>query len=176
MLLRRRPVAVLGALLALGMLSACAPGPEPTPSPTLLFASDEEAFAAAEEVYRAYNDALNEVNFTNPHSFEPVFELLTGEISASTRESFSAFHSDGVVVTGSTRYFGFEAKEVANERQTVNATVCVDVTEVAVVTADGTTLVTPERPPIQMMSVSFEVVHSALLISKLEPHAESACE
>src|SRR5690606_26029635 len=46
-------------VLAAVSLSACAPTPTPTPTPTAAFASEEEAFAAAEEVYRAYNDAGN---------------------------------------------------------------------------------------------------------------------
>lgn len=68
----------VGAVLAVVLVSGCTPTPEPTPTPTG-FANEEEAFRAAEETYRAYVDALNEVDLADPATFEPLFVWTTGE-------------------------------------------------------------------------------------------------
>ncbi len=66
-------------VLAAVTLSACAPTPTPSPTPTAAFASEEEAFAAAEEVYRAYIAASNDVDFQDPSTFEPLADYTTGD-------------------------------------------------------------------------------------------------
>ena len=69
----RVTAAALGALLMLTLAGCTTPEPtDPTPTPTSAFASEEEAFAAAEATYRAYVDALNEVDLSDPETFEPV--------------------------------------------------------------------------------------------------------
>ncbi|MEV4738480.1 MULTISPECIES: hypothetical protein [unclassified Microbacterium] len=177
MLLRRRlPLVALSVLALGGMLAGCAPDPAPTPSPTPAFASDEEAFAAAEEVYRAYNDALNDVDFSSPRTFEGVYSLLTGEMSASTRESFSAFHADGITVTGRTDYFDLAPANIRDLRTSVTINVCVDVSSVHVFAATGESLVPPDRPSIQPMSVTLKATGGDLRIATLEPAAEVSCE
>ena len=78
----RRFVALAALTLVTGLLAGCVgdPGPvETTPG----FASEEEAFAAAEETYRAYVDALNQVDLSDPETFEPVFAWTTGELNAT---------------------------------------------------------------------------------------------
>ena len=56
----RRAAAALVLALALGMTTACQPEPAPSPSAPV-FATEDEAFAAAEETYRGYVDALNQL-------------------------------------------------------------------------------------------------------------------
>ena len=58
MRIARRTAGLLIALAIATTVSACTPEPAPTPTPTG-FASEDEAFRAAEETYRAYVDALN---------------------------------------------------------------------------------------------------------------------
>src|SRR5688500_5990965 len=67
----RRSVALAAPALVTGLLAGCAGDPEPAET-THGFASEEEAFAAAEETYRAYVDALNQVDLSDPETFEPV--------------------------------------------------------------------------------------------------------
>jgi hypothetical protein len=86
MIRERRFAAAATLALALALTTACAPDPAPTPSPTG-FASQEEAFAAAEATYRAYVDALNAVDLSDPATFEagstspPVSECLRQELT-----------------------------------------------------------------------------------------------
>jgi hypothetical protein len=56
-------------LAAAVLLVGCAPQPDATPTPSataLPFATDKEAFAAAEATYRAYVDAQNGVVISDP--------------------------------------------------------------------------------------------------------------
>jgi len=137
------------------VLAGCTAAPLPAPTPTAVFMSEEEAFAAAEETYEAYIDALNQVDFATPATFEPVYALLSGTASESTRTAFSEFHAKHVRMTGATRYDSFTRVSADLVRGTVNVDVCVDVSEVDVLDASGTSIVSADRPPRQPMRLSF---------------------
>ena len=80
-MIRRAAAAAIVLALALGMTTACQPEPAPSPSGPV-FANEEEAFAAAEETYRAYVDALNQVDLSDPETFEAVYAWTTGDFNA----------------------------------------------------------------------------------------------
>ncbi len=84
---------VAAVTVALAMVVPLATGcqPDPAPSPTgPAFATEEEAFAAAEETYRAYVDALNQVDLSDPETFEAVYAWTTGDANASERKTLSS--------------------------------------------------------------------------------------
>ena len=144
----------LGALLVLALAGCTTPEPtDPTPTPTSAFASEEEAFAAAEATYRAYVDALNEVDLSDPETFEPVYALTTGEANANERKSLSQMHADGWTVNGATVFASFFGESFADE--SVTAVVCSDVGAVDVVDTDGRSMVSPDRPHIYALQVIF---------------------
>ena len=144
--------AVLSGLLVLGLAGCTTSGPaEPTPTPA--FSNDEEAFAAAEETYRAYVDALNQVDLSDPETFEAVYGWTTGEANANERKSLSRMHADGWVVDGDTAVAGFNPGVVTNG--TVDAVVCSDVSAVSVTNADGQSVVSPDRPTTYALQVTF---------------------
>lgn len=145
--------ALTAGLLALGMLAACTPEPEPTPTKTALFASDEEAFAAAEETYRAYTDALNEVDTSDPNTFEPVFAWTTDRANAAVRKSLSELHAESVTLTGSTVIAGVTPITASIADGFVSIHVCADVSETDVLDSDGNSLVPDGRAPIQSLLV-----------------------
>ena len=97
-----RLAAVAASLLLTSIVvTACAASPEgESASPTPMFASDEEAFAAAEATYRAYVDALNAVDLADPGTFDDVFIWTSGELNAADRKLLSAHHAAGVRKTG----------------------------------------------------------------------------
>ena len=68
------------------------------------FATEEEAFAAAEETYREYVDALNQVDLSDPETFEAVYAWTTGDANAKERERSSqpGCTPTGLAVLGST--------------------------------------------------------------------------
>lgn len=153
----RRRFGVISGLVALVMCSllACAPAPAPTPSPTPAFASEEVAFAAAEEVYRAYNDALNALDAADPSTFEPLFDLTSGEFEEGDRENFSVMHAEGHVIEGDAIVSTFAAGTASTDLRRLTASVCLDVSAVTVTDRHGASLVRPDRPDIYSLSVTF---------------------
>lgn len=145
------------ALLALAAsaLSACTPMPEPTPTPTAAFASEEEAFAAAEETYRTYTDALSHVDIAEYASIEQVFGWLVADAAAASRETFSQLAAEELSVTGDTVLSNFEGIEVDLTSGQVDAMVCIDVSDVDVLNLDGQSIVAEDRPDLQPMHTTF---------------------
>lgn len=155
----RRPLPLI-SLCTLALLGAalvgCSSAPSPTPTPTPLFASEEEAFAAAEATYRAYVGALNSVDMANPQTFEPVFATLTGSAVASTKKTFSEFHSQNFHLTGETSFDSFEGVSADLEQGQLIVLLCLDVSQVDLRNAEGDSLITPDRVDRQPMQVVFE--------------------
>lgn len=153
-MLPRFVAATIAVALAVG-LAACQPEPEPSPTGPV-FASEEEAFAAAEETYRAYVDALNQVDLSDPETFEAVYAWTTGDANAGEKKSLTGMHADGWSVRGETRITSFEPVEYSTaEDPVVLAETCTDVSEVQVLDASGTSVVAPDRPTQQATRVQF---------------------
>ncbi|GAA1733979.1 hypothetical protein [Microbacterium paludicola] len=156
----RRASLGLVALLVVG-LTGCtgAPAPDPSGSPSPAatgFASEDEAFAAAEETYRAYNQATNAVQLDDPESFQGVFDLTVGDYNAHQRETLSQMHAAGWTVSGETRYSRFTTESFDPETQSVVVTVCVDVSDVEVLDVAGNSVVSDERPDRQAARITME--------------------
>ena len=171
---------VIAAMLAVGALAGCGPtAPTPTPTPTG-FASEEEAFAAAEATYRAYVDALNQVDLSDPSTFEEVYRWTTGDANAEARESFSQMYADGWTVSGISEVALAQALGADDSTDTVVVAVCLDVGAVDVLDASGESVVSPSRGSIQTMTVLAAESASSdtgFLISSIEGReGEPACE
>ena len=139
---------LLGALLA-----GCVAEPVGSATPSPPFRSEAEAFAAAEASYRAYVDALNQVDLADPATFEAVYEWTTGEAEADSRELFSQMHADGWTVRGESSIVRIEHLEGAPDMPVIG--VCLDVATVQVHDADGNSVVAPTRPDVQAIRVEF---------------------
>lgn len=149
-----RLVGALGVLtLTVGMLAACAPTPEPTPTPTALFSSDEEAYAAAEETYRAYTDATNLTDFADPETFEAVFSWLAGPAESTTRENYSSLHADKITRSGDSTFDSYTP--VSNADELVTVRLCIDVSDVQLRNEAGDSIVPSDRPARQPIEVEF---------------------
>ncbi|MFF1541899.1 hypothetical protein ACFVWL_17640 [Microbacterium sp. NPDC058269] len=157
------------------MLAGCTPTPAPTPTPTAAFASEEEAFAAAEETYRAYTDALNAVDPTNPETFESTYAFSSGGVQKADRENFSMMHAEGYSIDGSavvTRFVGQTTKESS---ELVTAIVCVDVSSVTVLDASGTSVVNPDRPDVYEIETTFRWDGVRLRVDEVERVEGDTC-
>lgn len=165
------------ALLALAAsaLSACTPTPEPTPTPTAAFASEEEAFAAAEEVYRAYLDASGDINTSDPSTFEPLYELTTDGVNDADRESFSAMHAEGLAISGNTVLLAFKGTSAKAPYEEVGAQACLNVSEVSVVDGEGNSRVNPDRPDVYALTLGFKFDGDRLLLSSSKRSEDPSC-
>ncbi|SDQ18005.1 hypothetical protein [Microbacterium sp. cf332] len=153
----RRDHAVAALITAAVLLTGCgSPAAPPVSSPVLSSPSpsddDAAAFEAAEATYRAYVDALNAVDLSDPSTFEPVFALTTGEVNEADRNGLSSFHWQGARVYGASRISLVEPIAVVEQTQ-VELAVCLDVSAVDVRASNGESLVSPERVPVQSLLV-----------------------
>lgn len=139
-------IAVFGALLA-----GCAAEPVPSATPSPTFSTEADAFAAAEATYRAYVDALNQVDLADPATFEAVYEWTTGEANAGARELFSQMHADGWTVRGDSLILRIDHLTADSGSATIGA--CLDVARVEVEDVEGDSVVAPTRPDIQSIKV-----------------------
>jgi hypothetical protein len=174
-----RVVTALALVAALALLGGCAGEPEPVET-TPAFASEEEAFAAAEETYRAYVDALNDVDLSDPETFEPVFALTTGDANANARRTFSEMHANGWTVDGDSTYENFRGVSVTvrGAAREIVADVCLDVTGVEVIDASGESMVSADRLDRQPVTVALSTSGPLedLRILSSESTGADACE
>lgn len=164
------------ALLALaaGTLCACTPTPAPSPTPTAAFATEEEAFAAAEEVYRDYMSAFNEIDLQDPATFEPLSRFTGGEYLTSEKESLSEMHARGDIRGGQIKVISFEGSEYS-EPGTVLATTCNDVSSTTFTDSEGINLVPPDRPDRYALLLTFEWEKSSLFLESAAPTMDPTC-
>ncbi len=155
-MIARRSAALLATVALVTALAACAPAAAPKPSPTPTgFASKEEAFAAAEKTYRAYIDALNEVDLSDPATFEPVYAHLTGTALDGSKKELTNLRAEALTKSGLTRVKSFENVAANLETSTVALNVCLDVSEVDLTDTDGKSVVPKTRNDSQLLSVEF---------------------
>lgn len=166
---------ISAALLMIAGLSGCTPEPEPTPTPTAAFASEEEAFAAAEEVYRAYIDASNHVNVSDPETFEPLFDLASGDFEAADRKSLSELHAENYTLRGSVSMAHFDGVSSAYPYDVITATICVDVSKSDVVDSSGNSVVPTTRPDMNPLRVTFRQSDDSLLIDRADREEAAKC-
>lgn len=135
---------VVAALVATLALAGCTPSPEPTPSPTG-FASEEEAFAAAEATYRAYVDAGNTLR-SDPSADVDPSDYLTGKALSAELESRAAIensgrHLDGLIEIQSVH-------PIRGDLSTALIGVCLDVSATRVLDDSGLDVTPSDRPSL----------------------------
>jgi len=164
------PVLILGILL----LPACVPQPvaqppEPAPSATPVFASEEEALAAAVAAYEAYLKASDEIAADGGAHPERLKDLVTEEWYEKEVEGFEQFAASGLRASGRTvmenvqiqSYVAFP--EIGSEAVWIY--LCSDVSGVDVLNDEGTSVVSPDRPERTSFEVGLVLQAHRLLIS-----------
>ena len=146
---RRLRIFALAAVCAgVVVLSGCAPGEEPTPPPTAAFASDEEAFAAAEETYRAYVDALNEAR--DGSDVDPL-AFLVGDALTAGIDGEKLIEDRGVSIAGRTDVISFIGTTF--DSQVISSLACIDVSDTRVTASDGS----DQTPTTRAEQITFEI-------------------
>jgi hypothetical protein len=169
----RRAAWAATAVLLLVATTACAPHAAPTPTPTPAFRTEKEAFAAAEGTYRAYVDATNRVDLSDPKTFEAVYAWTVDAALSDVKKSLTRMHAEGWRVTGHTRFDHFTARalDLGNNSAIVEATLCLDVSAVDVTDASGSSVVPSTRRDRQPVIATFAMADTAtrLAVAKSEP-------
>ncbi|WP_130505899.1 hypothetical protein [Microterricola gilva] len=145
---------MLGALVV-AVLAGCAasPVPVPTPSPTdaaaPLFASDEEALAAAEAAYAAYLAASDAMLADGGRSPNAMRSFAIGQALEYELTGAADFLARNLRATGETRFSTYRLQSVRSSELwavEVGLYVCDDLSDVDLVDAVGESQALPNRP------------------------------
>ena len=157
-----RAAAALVLALALGMTTACQPEPAPSPSGPV-FANEEEAFAAAEETYRAYVDALNQRR-ADPRSSPEPQSFLIGQALDVDIETRQQLDQAGLSLEGSTEVAAVSLVKAQTEDGLVQLEVCLDSTGTRVISEAGDDVTPADREAISLLTVDLLSATSGLMI------------
>lgn len=161
----RKFLSAAAAALLLTSLAGCIdPGPVktavPTPSATPVFASDEEALAAAEAAYAAYlavSDAILQEGGANPDRID---DVATPSVTAEEKKGFADFAEKGYVSSGTTTFYGMQLESYETDpallTDVVRVYVCIDSSGVDVRDASGASIVPPDREGLLPFEIGFD--------------------
>ncbi|WP_129586662.1 hypothetical protein [Microterricola viridarii] len=174
----------LAAALLAGLLTGCVNAPLPVPSPTEtpdaaapLFATDEEALAAAEAAYAAYLAASDEILASGGVKPERLVPFVSPAFFEHEMEGFERAREEGLRYVGETAFSRFELQahnpNPGPGSTVVSAYVCVNYAGVDVVDAGGLSRTAPNRPADLAFVVGFIAGSTAdeLILATKEPWA-----
>lgn len=140
--------------------------PTPSPTTTPFFASDEEALAAAEEVYREYlamSDLMSSEGGAEPERIAP---FVTEEHRDRAVGSFDSLSDSHLRTEGASSISDVSVTYADNFE--VQLKLCLDVSNVHVLTLDGEDITPADRSPSVLLVILFEIVEEELLIASSE--------
>ena len=155
---------VAGAVVLLVGTSGCATEPAPAPtasassSPTPaapVFASDEEALAAATEAYANYLAVSNSVAQSGGKDSQQMATVAVGEALEEELQSLSELSKAERVGVGDVKFDSLTIQSAELNSGSVTAYVCLDVSETDVIDNAGTSVLPPDRVDRLPLEVSF---------------------
>ncbi len=171
----RATMVTLGLAAAAVMLSGCvAPAPEPTPTSTAVFASEDEAFAAAEETYRAYVDAGN-ARDEDPHSQPDPQSFLVGEALEADIDANRKFAEVGLRIVGTSAIVAVNPIMADLDTGETTIRVCMDDSRTRVLNDAGEDVTRADRDATTELEVSLLQVGTTLRIDGMQAVESAAC-
>jgi len=181
-----RPAAVALVLAAALSASGCTPDasgkpPASTPSATALFASDEEALAAAEEAYRKYQHVSDAILIDGGAYPERLLEVATQAQYEYEKPGYDAALAAGERGEGASNFDSMTIESrfdpPVGDEPVVSVRVCDDYTSVNIFDPAGNSVVSPNRPDRFPRIASFvPSKDSGLLVASIiEWTGESFC-
>ncbi|MGV3731832.1 MAG: hypothetical protein ACO1N6_00345 [Microcella sp.] len=168
-------LALVPLLLLAAALTGCTqptrlPPPEPSASGEPLFASDEEALAAATAAYKEYLAVSNAVTANPSVDMAELSPLTTSEYYREVSEAVSVLRRDGLRTVGSTRIQGVVLQQWAHtgEGAEVAIYVCLDVSGALLLDAEGQDVTPSDRSelvPLEVTLVS-QAASGGLLVAR----------
>ena len=163
--------ACVGGLLlgAAGCTAAPKPAP-PSPTPTIapIFASDEEALAAAAEAYANYLDLSGVIAHEGGNNSSRMADVAVGEALETEVQSLEGMLKAGTAGVGVLKFDTLTIQSADLESGALSAYVCLDVSESDVVDSAGVSVVAVdrmERLPLEIGFV-FELATRRLLLER----------
>ncbi len=177
--MRRTARLPLPLLLITLVLAGCTqpdpmPSPPPTPSSAPVFASDEEALAAAEEAYGKFLATLDQIFIDGGREPDRLLAVASRQVVDEQLPGFEELRTQGQRGTGATQLqMTLQSTDlVAGE---VTAYVCEDISATDIVDQSGVSVVAPGRTTL----FEYEVVLSGrplIVQSRLPWNGATTCE
>ena len=176
---RARGWAAVGALaVMLATLSGCGtdtPVTIPTQQPTSepLFASDEEALAAAEAAYSKYLSISDEIGASGGEDVDRLAAAVTGEQLLREEEAFASYVEKGLKTVGQTQLRAFEIQQSTQSESdiaSIGAYACADASGVRVFDKSGKDVTPSDRQNVRAFEInlrSAESMSKQLLIDRV---------
>lgn len=160
----RWAAAAAAAVLTVLALTSCQSAPTPVPTSTgtadaPVFASDEEALAAATDAYGVYLKASDD-SWSGEGTTEEFLALSTGQAHEEDIAANDLYSDNGWRKTGHTKFdsMKFQSSSMrADGTWEVRTYLCLDVSETDVVDSSGTSVAPTDRPVRLPLEVSFEL-------------------
>ena len=177
--MRTVPTFVVAAI-ALLALSGCQPDtvpiiPDPVPTSDLLFDSEEEALAAAEEAYGAYLAVLDTIFAEGGERPERLRDVATEEVLSEQLSGFESYASEGKRSVGETLFDSMVLQSADLSRfevtDVVVVYVCQDFSAIDVLGPDGSSVVSQSRQTRWPLTVTFDATDGSprpLVVSSTE--------
>ncbi|MCD1570484.1 hypothetical protein [Agromyces mediolanus] len=172
---RTRRTVAAAAAVAFGLVAAlagCDAGPvdptsssPPSPAPPI-FASDEEALAAAEAAYAAYAAADAAILADGGKGSDRIKEHVSATYEPTVLKAYAQIAEGGLVVRGEGSIEG--ARLIEANREVVQIYACLDVGGTVVLNAEGADVTPPERPLRTPMLLRFVPDEDRLLLDGSE--------
>lgn len=136
-------------VVALSGCLAPLPDPKPAPAPTAdpVFASEEEALAAATKAYAAYLAVSDEIT-SGIADAEQIAPLVTDEYKILETNGFEKLRTDGIVTSGQSTFDSVRLQQYSDsisETDSFTAYLCSDISSVRLVDSNGQDVTPPER-------------------------------
>ena len=176
----RTAPALLTGLLVILTLVACVPDDEPVrpdPSPTAspIFASDEEALAAAEAAFAAYLQVVDAISADGGMQPERLKEVASNAVFEYELTGFESYQEQGRRTTGVTSFDTVSLQSADSSGLSVSGTVviyaCEDYSDIDVVDSAGNSVVAVDRKTRWPVVVSFDLApesESQLIVGSLD--------
>jgi hypothetical protein len=177
---KSRSAAVTLVLVAALAATGCTPeapraNEKPTPTTTPLFASDEEALAAAEEAYAAYQSMEDQVLADGGRNPDRIRPFAVREALQAALDGFASFEAEQYRGVGSTGFeiIGLQSTSQLSDAEddVVTVYLCLDFSRSDVVNANGESVVRDGRALRQQFEAGFDAKtdDKGLILSSREP-------
>jgi len=164
----RAGAAVAVVLVALAVGGCVGEEPDRTPSPeptaTPLFASDEEALAAAEEAYGRYQAVEAQILADGGSNSERINGFAVRDALRAAEDGFADYRQNGYRNVGATEFEIVELQHFAEfpdlNQDVVGTYACLDFSNQDVVNSENISVVRPGRAIRQAYELSFDIAES----------------
>lgn len=160
----RQVVAMVLAAAAISLVG-CTPSPTPRPTPTPPFATEAEAFRAAEQVFHEFVNAKNRMQ-NGDETVHPQKFLAGSALDSDIRSSRDAA-TKGTHIEGTTTVLSFVPKHFGAAARSVEALACMDIAQSRLMSSGGKDLTSPDRPPVVAVVIKAMPVRAEMRIFEI---------